>query len=28
VHADAVRVTVASFWGKGGGLNEIKIFRR
>jgi hypothetical protein len=26
--ADALRVTVATFWGKGGGLNEIKIFRR
>lgn len=26
--ADALRVTVASFWGKGAGLNEIKIFRR
>lgn len=26
--ADAVGVAVASFWGKGGGLNEIKILRR
>ena len=28
VRADALRVTVASFLGKGGGLNEIKILRR
>jgi hypothetical protein len=28
VRANALRVTVASFRGKGGGLNEIKIFRR
>ena len=28
VRADALRVTIASFWGKGGGLNEIKILRR
>jgi hypothetical protein len=27
VRADALRVTVASFWGKGGGLNEVKIVR-